>query len=188
MITKNMSAVYASGIIRRIDDLGRVVIPKEIRRELRWREGDAIEIIPLKSGDVLLSKYSHMEGIELLASHTVKGLNTMLDGISVLICDRTKYMSVAGNELNKLLGHEVCGQLMDKVIEGVEVQLIQKPIPLVDEHIDQTNYVSQALAPIIVDGSPIGAIILVSKKRDIQKRDLVAAETAAKLIAANLEL
>jgi len=185
----NTDAMKASGIIRRIDDLGRVVIPKEIRRTQRWREGDPIEILPLKSGDVLLRKYSDIEGIESLVSHTAKSLSAMLDDISVLICDDTKFVSVAGSKSSKLVGHKLSVKLMDKIIKGTDIQLLQPSIPLVDENIEnQKNYCSQVLAPIIVDGISMGAIILISIKREMQQRDLVAVETAARLIAANLEL
>ena len=185
----NTDAIKASGIIRRIDDLGRMVIPKEMRRSQRWRESDPIEIIPLKSGDVLLRKYSHMEGIELLTSYAAKCLSSMLNDISVLVCDRTKAISGVGKDFSKLVGHQVCDWWMDKIIESTDPQLIQPPIPLFDEHIEQRKtYRSQVLSPIILDGSPIGAVILVSEKRDMQQRDLIAAETAARLITANLEL
>jgi len=184
----NIDAIKASGIIRHIDDLGRVVIPKEIRRTQRWREGDPIEILSLKNGDVLLRKYSHIEEIELLSSYAAKCLSSMLNNISVLVCDRTKAISGVGKDFSNLVGHQVCDWWMDKIIESTGPQLIQPPIPLFDEHIEQRKtYRSQALAPIIVDSSPIGAVILVSEKRDLLQRDLIAAETAARLIASNLE-
>jgi len=185
----NTDAIKASGVIRRVDDLGRVVIPKEIRRTQRWREGDPIEIIPLKSGNVLLRKYSHMGEIELLALYAAKYLNSMLNDISALVCDRIKVISGAGKDFNELVGHQVCDWWMDKIIESTDPQLIQPPIPLIDEQIEQKKtYRSQVLAPIIMDGNPMGAVILVSEKRALQERDLVAAEMAARLIAANLEL
>lgn len=57
----------ATGVIRRIDDLGRIVIPKEIRRNLRMREGDPLEIFTDRGGEVILKKYSIMAGLTSLA-------------------------------------------------------------------------------------------------------------------------
>ena len=86
----------ATGIVRRIDDLGRVVIPKEIRRTLRIREGDPLEIFVDRDGEVILKKYSPISELGDFAKEYADALYDSL-GHSVLICDRDVYIAVSGS-------------------------------------------------------------------------------------------
>ncbi|GAE47390.1 stage V sporulation protein T [Mesobacillus boroniphilus JCM 21738] len=85
----------ATGIVRRIDDLGRVVIPKEIRRTLRIREGDPLEIFVDRDGEVILKKYSPISELSDFAKEYAEALYDSL-GNPVLICDRDTYIALAG--------------------------------------------------------------------------------------------
>ena len=80
----------ATGIVRRIDDLGRVVIPKEIRRTLRIREGDPLEIFVDRDGEVILKKYSPISELGNFAKEYTEALYDSL-GHNVLVCDRDSY-------------------------------------------------------------------------------------------------
>ena len=84
----------ATGIVRRIDDLGRVVIPKEIRRTMRIREGDPLEIYTDKDGGVIFKKYSLMGGLAEFAGQLCETLNRTTGRIAV-ICDRDNCIAVA---------------------------------------------------------------------------------------------
>ena len=84
----------ATGIVRRIDDLGRVVIPKEIRRTMRIREGDPLEIYTDKDGGVIFKKYSLMGGLSDFAGQMCETLNKTTGRIAV-ITDRDTCISVA---------------------------------------------------------------------------------------------
>lgn len=86
----------ATGIVRRIDDLGRVVIPKEIRRTLRIREGDPLEIFVDRDGEVILKKYSPISELGDFAKEYADALFDSL-GHAILICDRDTYIAVSGS-------------------------------------------------------------------------------------------
>lgn len=85
----------ATGIVRRIDDLGRVVIPKEIRRTLRIREGDPLEIFTDREGEVILKKYSPIGELNEFATEYAESLNETINAIAI-ITDRDNVVAVAG--------------------------------------------------------------------------------------------
>ena len=85
----------ATGIVRRIDDLGRVVVPKEIRRMLRIREGDPLEIFTDKDGGIVLRKYSPIGELSEYARDFAAALGEVLDK-TVIVCDRDTVVSVSG--------------------------------------------------------------------------------------------
>ena len=100
----------ATGIVRRIDDLGRIVIPKEIRRTLRIRETDPMEIYTDIDGQIVLKKYSPMGDITAMAEEYVKTLaeNT---GMTAAITDRDHVIAAAGNEKKYILGKQISREL-----------------------------------------------------------------------------
>ena len=83
-----------TGIIRRIDDLGRIVIPKELRRSLRIKNGDTLEVF-VDNDNIILKKYSPMESIEEAASKYVDSFNQVIKH-SVIVCDKDKVIAVSG--------------------------------------------------------------------------------------------
>ena len=85
----------ATGIVRRIDDLGRVVIPKEIRRTLRIREGDPLEIFTDREGGVILKKYSPIGELTDFSKEYAESLQQSIGHI-VLIADKDAFISVSG--------------------------------------------------------------------------------------------
>ena len=105
----------ATGIVRRIDDLGRVVIPKEIRRTMRIREGDPLEIYTTKDGEVIFKKYSLMGDIDDLAGQFCEALSKNINGI-VAVTDRDSVISVAGGGKRELLEKRISSQL-EKIME-----------------------------------------------------------------------
>ncbi|MDP4158070.1 MAG: stage V sporulation T C-terminal domain-containing protein, partial [Bacillota bacterium] len=105
----------ATGIVRRIDDLGRVVIPKEIRRTLRIREGDPLEIFVDRDGEVILKKYSPISELGDFAKEYAEALFDSL-GNPVLICDRDAYIAVAGGSKKDYLNKNI-SNLVEKTME-----------------------------------------------------------------------
>ena len=91
----------ATGIVRRIDDLGRVVIPKEIRRTLRIREGDPLEIFTDREGEVILKKYSPIGELGTLAKLYAESLAQTL-GCTVCITDMDQVVAVSGSGRKEL--------------------------------------------------------------------------------------
>ena len=105
----------ATGIVRRIDDLGRVVIPKEIRRTMRIREGDPLEIYTTKEGEVIFKKYSLLGGLGDFAAQCCDTLSRNTD-FTAAITDRDSIIAVAGAPKRELLGKTVSERL-EKLME-----------------------------------------------------------------------
>src|SRR5699024_12186946 len=105
----------ATGIVRRIDDLGRVVIPKEIRRTLRIREGDPLEIFVAREGEVILKKYSPISELGHFATEYAESLFDALQ-IPIFICDRDEVIAVRGDSKKDYLQKDV-GDYIEEAIE-----------------------------------------------------------------------
>ena len=148
----------ATGIVRRIDDLGRVVIPKEIRRTLRIREGDPLEIFVDRDGEVILKKYSPISELSDFAKEYAEALYDSL-GNPILICDRDAYIAVAGSSKKDYLNRNI-SDLVEKTMEDRTSVIItqQGEVALIDG-IEETIS-SYTVGPIIANGDPIGAVII----------------------------
>ena len=112
----------ATGIVRRIDDLGRVVIPKEIRRTLRIREGTPLEIFTDREGEIILKKYSPIGELGAFAGQYAESL-AQTTGLTVCVCDRDQVIAVSGGSRKELLGKNISRQL-ETVIEDRENILV----------------------------------------------------------------
>ena len=120
----------ATGIVRRIDDLGRVVIPKEIRRTLRIREGDPLEIFTDREGEIILKKYSPIGELGTFAKEYADSLGQVL-GLPVCICDRDTVIAAAGGAKKEYQGKAISPGL-ERLIENRENQQVEaghKKIP-----------------------------------------------------------
>lgn len=156
----------ATGIVRRIDDLGRVVIPKEIRRTLRIREGDPLEIFTAKDGEVILKKYSPIGELNDFSQEYAEtlGENT---GLGVVITDLDSVIAVSRLSKKEYKEKSISKELED-LIESRASMMIKdnKIFPIYKD--DATEYKSQIAMPIISDsGDPIGCVIFVSKENEI---------------------
>ena len=108
----------ATGIVRRIDDLGRVVIPKEIRRTMRIREGDPLEIYTTKDGEVIFKKYSLLGGLEDFAAQFCDTLSHSTE-FTAAVTDRDAIIAVAGVGKRELLGKTI-SEPLERIMEGCE--------------------------------------------------------------------
>ena len=106
----------ATGIVRRIDDLGRVVVPKEIRRTLRIREGDPLEIFTDREGEIILKKYSPIGELSLFAKQYAEAM-AQTSGFVVAIADRDQFIAVAGSGKKDLLAKAVSRELENLMTE-----------------------------------------------------------------------
>ena len=152
----------ATGIVRRIDDLGRVVIPKEIRRTLRIREGDPLEIFTDREGEIILKKYSPIGELGTLARLYAESLSQTL-GCTVCITDMDQVVSASGagkkdlqdqfitREMEKLLQER--GQLLAKAGDSAYIRVTA----------DMGAYLDEAVCPIISEGDVIGSVVLLNK-------------------------
>lgn len=150
----------ATGIVRRIDDLGRIVIPKEIRRTLRIRESDPLEIFTDREGEIILKKYSPIGEMGTFAKQYAESL-AQVSGHAALITDRDQFIAVSGG-YKQALGKSISKALEEK-INNRENMIATKGdrnfIPVFAEGDDE--YVHEAISPIICEGDVIGAVVLV---------------------------
>ncbi len=184
----------ATGIVRRIDDLGRVVIPKEIRRTLRIREGDPLEIFVDREGEVILKKYSPIGELGDFAKEYADSLYESTGHIA-LIADRDIIVAVAGGSKKEFLEKPI-SKAVEQAIEDRKVVLMPKPgehkyceaCPILEEN-GECQFTAQVIAPIIAEGDPIGAVILTSKEPGVVmgELELKIAETAAGFLATQME-
>ncbi|MDU4892668.1 MAG: stage V sporulation protein T [Clostridium sp.] len=179
----------ATGIVRRIDDLGRVVIPKEIRRTLRIREGDPLEIFTDRDGGVILKKYSPIEELSEFSREYSEALHQTIGHI-VMICDKDTIISVSGGS-KKEYGDKKISNEVDKIMEmrkAVNLDKAAQPVIPICEGEDSTEYKAQVVAPIIAEGDTVGAVIIATKE-DVKlgEIELKLAETAAAFLGKQME-
>lgn len=185
----------ATGIVRRIDDLGRVVIPKEIRRTLRIREGDPLEIFVDREGEVILKKYSPIGELGDFAKEYADSLYEAIGHVAC-IADRDTIIAVAGAPKKEFINRPI-GSAVEKVMEERRAVLINDPGAndncntghIIEGDDDACKFSAEVIAPIIAEGDPIGAVILLSKEEGTQMGDLEMklAETAAGFLAKQME-
>ena len=152
----------ATGIVRRIDDLGRVVIPKEIRRTMRIREGDPLEIFTNGDGGVVFKKYSLMGGLGDFSAQLCESLYKTT-GKMVTITDRDACISVAGGGRRELTDKNISPALA-QIMEGRQLyqhQPGQPPLP-VSDYTDR--YVLSTAAPILTQGDVLGCVAFLCEK------------------------
>ena len=125
----------ATGIVRRIDDLGRVVIPKEIRKTLRIKEGTPLEIFTDREGQIILKKYSPIGELNTFAAEYAEAL-VQTTGLTACITDRDQVVAACGSGSRELEGKEISSDL-DAVIAGRECRLVSRSsrenIPIIVE-------------------------------------------------------
>lgn len=153
----------ATGIVRRIDDLGRVVVPKEIRRTLRIREGDPLEIFTDREGEIILKKYSPIGELSLFAKQYADAL-AQTSGRLVCITDRDQVIAASGGSKKDFLGKEISNQL-DSVITEREFITASKNDKKYVKITNDTgeDFAQQTISPIICEGDAIGAVIILDR-------------------------
>lgn len=177
----------ATGIVRRIDDLGRVVIPKEIRRTMRIREGDPLEIFTDNNGDVIFKKYSPIGELATFATQYAEVLNKGTT-LPVIICDRDNCVAASGLPKKELLERRLSTQLED-LLEQRKIYVYNKGdsyrfFPL--EGVEKTAAVAY---PIISAGDITGAVCFINTETDIipSEADVKLAQVAAAFLGKQME-
>lgn len=178
----------ATGIVRRIDDLGRVVIPKEIRRTLRIREGDPLEIFTDREGGVILKKYSPIDELSEIAKGYTEALQQTIGNI-ILICDTDSVVSITGTSKKEYVDKKISQDLED-IIENRKLAFLDNKeiIDIYNDEEAREKYSSQVICPIIAGGDAIGAVIITSKEEsEFGDVEIKLAETAASFLGKQME-
>ncbi len=180
----------ATGIVRRIDDLGRVVIPKEIRRTMRIREGDPLEIYTDREGEVIFKKYSPVGEIAGFAVEYAETLHKTCD-ISVVICDRDAVIASAGVSKKEYADRKMSEEL-ERVVERRQLFVCKgenEKMPAVRD--GGSHYVSCAM-PIITEGDIIGCVCSLRENGEtafsgVDDTEIKLIQTAAVFLARQME-
>ena len=177
----------ATGIVRRIDELGRVVIPKEIRRTLRIREGDPLEIYTEKDGEVIFKKYSPMGELSGFAGEICDSLSKATGGTTA-VCDRDSVIAVAGGGRKELLERPI-SKALEEIMEN------RRPVrcevgprqPQAAEGVD--SLLISAAAPILSEGDVLGCVLFLTRPGAAESSELEfkLAQTVAGFLGRQME-
>ena len=177
----------ATGIVRRIDDLGRVVIPKEIRRTMRIREGDPLEIYTSRDGEVVFKKYSLLGGLDEFAAQFCETLSKSTGSI-VAVTDRDSVIAVAGGGRRELMGKRITADL-EQIMEDRRIYQYtgeDRRFPVCDSSDKLTTAVA---APILSEGDVLGLVLFVSTEGDALtgETEYKLAQTIAAFLGRHME-
>ena len=182
----------ATGVVRRIDDLGRVVIPKEIRKTLRIKEGDPLEIFTDKEGEVILKKYSPIGELSEFATGYAETL-ARTTGHIACITDKDTVIAVSGGSKKEFLEQDVSPEL-ESIMDEKESYTSQEnngvSIPITKNDTKERIYNAQVVYPIISDGDVIGSVILLSKesKTKMTEVEQKVAQSAANFLGTQMQI
>ena len=182
----------ATGVVRRIDDLGRIVIPKEIRKTLRIKEGDPLEIFTAKNGEVILKKYSPIGELTEFATSYAETLSKTTGHIAC-ITDKDTVVAVSGGSKKEFLEQSLSTDL-EKLMENKEIYISQDnnevSLPITQSDNKERRYNSQVVYPIISDGDVIGSVILLSKDQNTKmgEAEQKVVQSAASFLGNQMEI
>lgn len=169
----------ASGIVRRIDELGRIVIPKEIRKSLRIKNGDNLEIL-VDNDNITLRKYSQIENATDMASIYVESFYQVLK-YNVIVTDTDKVVAAAGNLKNKYLNMRISDKLTS-MIERRE-SFVERKKNSLEISPGITEYGYYTVATIINNGDSIGVVIILSTETPMLEQEEKLAMILANMLS-----
>ena len=176
----------ATGVVRRIDDLGRIVIPKEIRRTMRIREGDPLEIFTDKDGGVVFKKYSLMGGLSDFAGQMCETL-FKLSGLTAVITDRDNILAVSGAPRRELAERPVSEEL-EQLMESRQLYVRQAGAAPVQICRDNDRFHATVSAPILSGGDVLGAVLFVAEGDEtVGETETKMIQTAAGFLSRHME-
>lgn len=172
-----------TGVVRRIDDLGRIVIPKEIRKSLRIKDGESLEIF-LESENIVLKKYSQLDSLTDFYKAYVDSIYSTIKE-NIIIVDRDKIVAVAGELKKKYVDKNVSNEIDDIIQKRINFTMKEfNDINLSDGINEKASY---TISPIIVNGDAIGAVLMLSKTRILDDFDEKTISIAAKFLGKYIE-
>lgn len=174
----------ATGIIRRIDELGRVVIPKEIRKALRIKEGENLEIYVDSNENIILKKYSLIKKMDDFAQNFTDSVHAFIKH-NILIADNDTILAISGPLKKEYLNKNISIDLEQKINRREEmIEKHKKKLNLIDEKEEEVTY---AVSPIIVNGDNIGLVMILSTNEPVEDIDLKLVQIASKFLNKYLE-
>ena len=182
----------ATGVVRRVDDLGRIVIPKEIRKVLRIKEGDPIEIFTGREGEVILKKYSPIGELSEFATDYAETL-AKTTGHIACITDKDSVIAVSGGARKEYLEQSISKEL-EQLMDDKEIYTSNQnndiSLPITKNDNQERKFNSQVIYPIISQGDVIGSVILLSKEQNkkMNETEVKVAQSAAGFLSSQMEI
>ncbi len=182
----------ATGVVRRIDDLGRVVIPKEIRKTLRIKEGEPLEIFTDREGQIILKKYSPIGELSEFAAGYAETLSKTTGHIAC-ITDKDTIIAVSGGSKKEFLEQDVSPEL-EQLMEDKEVYMSKDnsdiAMPITKNENPERKNNAQVVYPIISNGDSIGTVILMSKEANKKMNEVEqkVAQSAATFLGTQMDI
>lgn len=173
----------STGVVRRVDDLGRIVIPKEIRRTLRIRDGESLEIF-VDREMIALKKFSKMSNLEDVSKQLADIFNNAINK-NVLITDRDRFVAVSGILKKKYIDKNI-SKYLEKIMNDrkLVVETALHDIELLDGEKETFSYI---VSPIIMNGDAIGLVLVISDKCDIGQVEEKLVNIAAQFLGKYVE-
>ncbi len=172
-----------TGVIRRIDELGRIVIPKEIRKNLRIKDGENIEIL-IDNDNVVLRKFSELDKVSEVSQFLVETMSLFLKK-NIIIADNDMFTFVSGNIkdhiINRPLSNQLIGYIKDRC---VKLNNDNEILYLVNEEFINCNY---CLSTIIVNGDALGFVMIMDEESNISDLDNKICQFVSQFLAKMLE-
>ena len=174
----------ATGIVRRIDDLGRVVIPKEIRRTMRIREGDPLEIYTDAEGEVIFKKYSPMGELRDFAMQICESMHKTAE-FPAAVCDRDSVIAAAGAGKRDVLDKHISPELAQVMEARRPYSAGGKPVPVTESEDGPRAVLA---VPILCEGDVLGCVLLLEGSgRSIGELEMKLAGTVAGFLGKQME-
>ena len=178
----------ATGIVRRIDDLGRIVLPKEIRKNLKIKEGDMLEIYVQDNGVIMLEKYEPMDSLVKIADKYAEVISDSTE-LTVCITTASYIISAAGASKKEYIRKDLSEDVINVLEERITWSNKNEANISIIKNDDKSKYVLQIIIPIIDEGDVIGSIIAFSKdkNRSISDLDINIIKLATSLLSKDME-
>lgn len=174
----------ATGVVRRIDELGRIVIPKEIRKTMRLREGEKIEIYISEKEEIILKKFSTLRNVSDFAQNFADSINSFTK-YNIIITDTDSIIALSGPLKKKFLNKNISEELVFAVKRRENIlEKHKKPIKLTDDQEVEGTYVINS---IVVNGDVAGLVIILSEEDQIKDTDEKIAQIASQFFTKYLE-
>jgi len=170
----------ATGVVRRIDDLGRIVIPKEIRKTLRLKNGENLEIFVDENENIILKKYSQIDKLKDFASQITDAINNVTKK-TVFIINTDYFVSINGKK-KEYLNKPISNELISMINNRDEIHNKNK-IQMTEDKIEEENI---SFCPIIVNGDAIGAIMIMSKE-EIDENEFQTLKIISSFLSKHIE-
>lgn len=174
----------STGMIRRIDELGRIVIPKEIRKTLRIKDGDNLEVFVEGNEKIILKKYSIMKNLNDFAQDFTDSIFSFIK-YNIIVTDTDNILAVSGPLKKEYLKKEISEDLEEMLKRRVEMlEKHEKKIKLIEEKELEGTY---AISPIIVNGDAVGLVLILGMKNKVGESEFKIAQIAAQFLKTHLE-